>query len=73
MFPQSLRQDHFSNLSRKFLGVTPPFLYLKNTDIITKIQQKRPSQIYMVAALRDTYAPTARIYVSTESKTRLIQ
>ena len=43
MFLLSLRQNHFSKEAIKFLGPTPPFLYLKKCNISSQIQQKRPS------------------------------
>ena len=66
MFLLSLRQYPFSNF-------TPPFLYLKKWETFTQIQQKQPSQRPVVARVRDTYAPTSRKYVSTESNTRSFQ
>ena len=73
MFLLSLRQYPFSNLTVKFLRLTPPFLNLKKWEIFTQIQQKQPSQRPVVARVRDTYAPTSRKYVSTESNTRSFQ
>ena len=72
-FILSLRQDHFSNSTAKFLGPTRPFLYLKKLDMFTQIQQKWPSETPVVASFRDTYAPTSRKYVSTEPNTRSFQ
>ena len=72
-FILSLRQDRFSNLTRKVLEPTPSFFYFKNSNIFTQIQQKRPCQTLVVARFRDTHAPTSRKYVSTEPKTRLLQ
>ena len=47
------------------LGPTPLFLHLKQADIFTRIQQKRPSQTHAVTGFRDMYAPNSRNYVST--------
>ena len=58
--------EHFSNYIIKFLGPTPSFLYLKNCDISSQIQQKRPSQTLAVAP----YAQIPKKLVSTETKTR---
>ena len=57
----------------KFLGPTPPFLYLKKCDISSQIQQKPPSQTHPVALFTDTYAPNSKKYVSTEPKARSFQ
>ena len=40
VFLLSLRQGDVSNSTRMNLGPTVPFLYLKNSDILTQIQQK---------------------------------
>ena len=66
VFLLSLRQDHFTNSARTFLGPTAPFLYFKNSDIFTQIQQKPSYQTPAVARFRNTYAATSRKYVSTE-------
>ena len=68
----SLRQDHFSN-QIKVLGNNFLFLYLKNCEIFTHIQQKPPSQTSALARFRDTYAPTSRKYASNERQTRSFQ
>ena len=68
IFLLSVIQDRFSNETIKFLGPTPPFLYFKNYDISSQIQQKRTSQTPWVVLFRDTDAPTSKKYVSTESK-----
>ena len=73
IFLLSLRQDHFSNLSRKLLGSTLLFFYLKNSDIFTHIEQKGPCQTPVMAGFRHTHAPTSRKYLSTELKTRWFQ
>ena len=65
MFLLSLRQDHFSNSTIKFLGPTPLFLYLKKCDISSQIQEKTPSQASPLAHFRDTYVLTSKNYVST--------
>ena len=64
----SLRQDHFSKKTIKFLGLTPPFLYLKTCDIFSQIQQKRPFQTPAVVTFRDMYAQTSKKYVYTETR-----
>ena len=69
----SLGQHHFSSKSRKFLGPTPPFLYLKNGDIFTQIEQKPACQTPVIAGFRHTYAPSSTKYLSTKSKTRWFQ
>ena len=73
IFVLSLRQYPFSNLTVKFLRLTPLFLYLKKWEIFTQIQQKQPSQRPVVTRVRDTYAPTSRRYVSIEPNTRSFQ
>ena len=70
MFLLSLREDPFSNSAKKFSGRTHPYLYLKNPDIFTQIQQKGLCHLTVVADFRDRYAPTSIKYVSTELKTR---
>ena len=60
MFIHSPRQDHFSNQTIKLLDPSPPFLYLKKSDIFSQIQQKRPSQTPVVTPFRDTYAMTSK-------------
>ena len=70
MFLLSLRQDHFSNSTKKFLGPTPPSLYFTKSDIFSQIQQKPPSHTPAVALFRDTYALTSGKYVSTGPKRR---
>ena len=57
----------------KCLGRNPPFLYFKNSDTFTQIQQKQPYQTPVVARFRDIYAPTSRKNVSTKPKTKSFQ
>ena len=42
MFVLSLRQDHFSNQIIKFVGATPPFLYLIKSDIFSQFSKNDP-------------------------------
>ena len=42
MFLLSLRQDHFSNSTKIFLGPTPPFLYLKKVIFSVKFSKNDP-------------------------------
>ena len=53
----------------QILGPTPPFLYFKNCDISSHIQQTRHSQTPTVATFTDTYAPISKKYISTNAKT----
>ena len=45
----------------------------KNSDIFTQIKQISPYQTPLAARFRDTYTPTFRKYVYTESKTNSFQ
>ena len=73
MFILRLTQDHFSKSTRKVLALTHAFLYLKNNDIFTQIQQKTPNQTPVLAGFRDWYGLSSIKYVSTEAKIRLFQ
>ena len=73
MFVLSLRQDHFINQTIKFVGPTPPFIYLKKVIFSVKFKKKRPSQTPLLAPFRDTYVPTSKKYVCTKAKARPFQ
>ena len=51
--------------SLRFLGPTPPFLYLKACNTFSQIEQNRPSQKPAVTRSRDAHAPISRKYVYT--------
>ena len=42
MFLQSLRKDHFSNSTKKYLSPTPPFLCLKNVIFLVNLSKNDP-------------------------------
>ena len=50
----------------RFLASTPPFLIIKNSDIITQIEQNWLYQIPLVAYFGDTYASTSKKYIYIE-------
>ena len=50
----SLRQDDFSYSTRIVLGLTLRFLYLKDSDFFTQIQQKQARQTPVMAGFRHT-------------------
>ena len=60
------------NQAIKFLGLSPPFLYFKDSSF-TQIQQKRPSQTPVLARFWDRYAPISIKYLPTEPKTGSFQ
>ena len=73
MFLLSLRKDHFTYLTIKFLGPTPPLLYLQKFDITGVIKQKGDSRTPAGTLFTDTYASCSKKIVSTEPKKRLFQ